>query len=716
MEDSQEQAAQRQRSASPNRSPDRSRRSNRATPTSTRPRRWPTVLDWDQATKNNWEHKWAHKISELDFFDKMCTTLLEGREERDKKIKELERKCDKASQRVHRRDQRLEAAQEKISGMEVGLLERDQLAIEGLHGKTASDAMHKRFVENAGEIEALNEELREEREKGSADKAQNHRLLAENDTLKEHNERLKADNDKLRSDYDSLEHANSLNLRTIAAQKKTVGHNITSISNHQTTIDTLRADNDRLQTANATLGANAALQVANPASQRGGRQRRQPKPRQPRAPRIRGNTSPPTVTKRLPRACKDPNKNYKSRTLHRAAVDAAAATKHRSRSNSPRRDPRPNRERNDSPPRPPARPPRLNWRQQRADEEEAERRRRSAERAARDDPVESDEAAGEDSSEPEEETTSEESPESDEDLQRFGPDRTPGSTETDHPRPGCGPLLPPDAGVLETNPALVRPTIEIGRDPVLALQAQRASYQVDERRFRHQLGERDDRIAFLERQVDEQRTLARGWTEAYRNLDRVHERLSGEYNDLQRRYDDLQRYSQARVQQQQARIQEEQVWGNRLGVGLENQRARIQDLDAEAQTLANDLQFEREQVLQQNNQIRALNARIRGLEARGEGRDEQAGQTATRRRGTEALRANNMPPHVANSARVLNAPQQINAPQQANVPPPVNAPPQQPRQRRPQRPQQPQRPTPSPQARRLPRACKGKVRSYKQPR
>lgn len=122
--------------------------------------------------------------------------------------------------------------------------------------------------------------------------------------------------------------------------------------------------------------------------------------------------------------------------------------------------------------------------------------------------------------------------------QDWGSDRTPGSTEINHARPGFE-HLPPDAGILEIDPTRVLPTIEEGRDQIRALHAQRQSYQVDERRFRHELVDRDDEIAHLQRQASEERRRGQHLPAAYGLLDQIHQRLDREHQDLRQRYEVL---------------------------------------------------------------------------------------------------------------------------------------------------------------------------------
>ncbi|KAL8835138.1 MAG: hypothetical protein Q9170_003443 [Blastenia crenularia] len=65
-----------------------------------------------------------------------------------------------------------------------------------------------------------------------------------------------------------------------------------------------------------------------------------------------------------------------------------------------------------------------------------------------------------------------------------GPDPDRGSHESDRPRPGFGPHLPRDVGNLTDDPDNVMPTIEEGRHPLVALQAQRDAFARSERRLR----------------------------------------------------------------------------------------------------------------------------------------------------------------------------------------------------------------------------------------
>ncbi|KAL8951418.1 MAG: hypothetical protein Q9222_002609 [Ikaeria aurantiellina] len=82
-----------------------------------------------------------------------------------------------------------------------------------------------------------------------------------------------------------------------------------------------------------------------------------------------------------------------------------------------------------------------------------------------------------------------------------GSDPSPTSTTSDRPRPGTYPVRF-DVGILEDNPDEVMPTIEEGRDPLLALQEQRDDYQRSDRRLRQRLIEGDDRIRQLEETVE----------------------------------------------------------------------------------------------------------------------------------------------------------------------------------------------------------------------
>lgn len=119
-----------------------------------------------------------------------------------------------------------------------------------------------------------------------------------------------------------------------------------------------------------------------------------------------------------------------------------------------------------------------------------------------------------------------ETPDSEE--EDYGSDRTTGSTETDDSRPGFGPL-PRDVGIVETDPTRVLPTIEEGRDPILALEAQRASFQVNERTLTRELGSCKDLVDYLARQLEEARALA---------VYHLHnsQRLAEEHRHLQARF------------------------------------------------------------------------------------------------------------------------------------------------------------------------------------
>ncbi|KAL8660843.1 MAG: hypothetical protein Q9202_006170 [Teloschistes flavicans] len=328
--------------------------------------------------------------------------------------------------------------------------------------------------------------------------------------------------------------------------------------------------------------------------------------------------------------------------------------------------------------------------------------------------------------------------------QDWGSDRTPGSTEINHARPGFE-HLPPDAGILEIDPTRVLPTIEEGRDQIRALHAQRQSYQVDERRFRHELVDRDDEIAHLQRQASEERRRGQHLPAAYRLLDQIHQRLDREHQELRQRYEVLE--GQADLWQNLAEAcrppsieqtlrnydeMREELWEELRGNTntaefrpvwqvpqersqlAEGRAQEIRGLDEARERAVNELSEERAQRVAQDNRIRELNARIQTLESRGEEQNDQVAQITTQGSGATASIANNIPPQRANPLQVLTASPQTNATQQ------INAPPQQRQRRRPARRARAQAPAvappAAPPARRLPRACKYNVKSYKEPR
>ncbi|KAL8641934.1 MAG: hypothetical protein Q9228_001328 [Teloschistes exilis] len=315
----------------------------------------------------------------------------------------------------------------------------------------------------------------------------------------------------------------------------------------------------------------------------------------------------------------------------------------------------------------------------------------------------------------------------------LGSDRTTGSTETttdstetDH------------VGILETDPRRVLPTIEEGRDPILALQAQRASYRLDKRRLRHELGHRDDEIARLQRQVSKERRRAQHPPGAYalpnqhyqpedrrapleEERPRIHyemrnespERLQGDNNTA-----DLRPLQQ--VPQDRSRL-------------VDDQAQEIRRLDEARQRAVDELSAERALREAQAHQIRELNARIQILEDGVAEQDDQIEQNTAQGDGRIASAANDIPPQTANSQQALNGPPAAVPPQQVSAPPqqpqrqrparrggrraPAAAPPQQPQGQRPARRGRQQAPTAAPPVRRLPaRACKNNVKSYKEPR
>lgn len=146
----------------------------------------------------------------------------------------------------------------------------------------------------------------------------------------------------------------------------------------------------------------------------------------------------------------------------------------------------------------------------------------------------------------------------------------------------------------------------------------------------------------------------------------------------------------------------------------EGRAQEIRGLDEARERAVNELSEERAQRVAQDNRIRELNARIQTLESRGEEQNDQVAQITAQGSGATASIANNIPPQRANPLQVLTASPQTNATQQ------INAPPQQRQRRRPARRARAQAPAvappAAPPARRLPRACKYNVKSYKEPR
>ncbi|KAL9587243.1 MAG: hypothetical protein Q9212_000402 [Teloschistes hypoglaucus] len=324
----------------------------------------------------------------------------------------------------------------------------------------------------------------------------------------------------------------------------------------------------------------------------------------------------------------------------------------------------------------------------------------------------------------------------------WGSDRTTGSTETDHARPGFE-SLSLDVGILETDPERVLPTIEEGRDPILALQAQRASFQLDERRLRHELGRRDDEIADLQRQLNDERICTR-------RHQGNHQRLAEEHNDLKTRLRIVDRLDARHAQNQAAILRENIAEDRRAHVeeerprihdemrnespeGLlgdnntadlrpwrqapqdrpqlvENQAQEIRRLDEARQRAVDELLTERALREAQADEIRELNARIQHLEGSVAEQNEQNEQNTAQGNGRTASVANDIPPQTTNSQQALNGPPTAAAAQQ------VNAPTQQPQGQRPARRGRRQAPAAAPPVRTLPaRACKNNVKSYKDP-
>ncbi|KAL8634584.1 MAG: hypothetical protein Q9228_007820, partial [Teloschistes exilis] len=254
-------------------------------------------------------------------------------------------------------------------------------------------------------------------------------------------------------------------------------------------------------------------------------------------------------------------------------------------------------------------------------------------------------------------------------------------------------------------------------------------------------------------QASEERRRGQHLPAAYGLLDQIHQHLDGEHQDLRQRYEvlDVQAQNLRRVfnyERNRADLWQnlaeacrppnleqtlrnydemrEELWEElRRNTNTaefrpvwqvpqersqlaEGRAQEIRRLDEARERAVNELSEGRAQRVAQDNRIREVNARIQTLESRGEEQTHQLEEITAQGSGTTTSIANNIPPQTANTLQVLNAPPQINAP------------PQQPQRRRPARRAQAQAPAAAPPAappaRRLPRACKGNVKSYKEPR
>lgn len=276
------------------------------------------------------------------------------------------------------------------------------------------------------------------------------------------------------------------------------------------------------------------------------------------------------------------------------------------------------------------------------------------------------------------------------DQEDYGSDPSPGSVETDRPRPGFS-RYPQDIGNFEEDPNLVMPTIEEGRDPLLALRAQRGAYQVAERRFRHQLVERDDQNRAFMDENSRLRAEARVQTDRMKRFD--------DLADEQQRM--IRQLNRTRPSAETLRARDRQV---------ENQAGQIQD---QAQEIHNQAQRNQVQAIRITNQNRTINRLAEECQI-------QQDRAANAERLVQILRQQLQDQAEQAQAQIQARDRQIAAwTANAAVPQAINAPPQRqprPRQRHPRPPRQRRHTPPSPAARRLPRACKNKVASYKEPR
>ncbi|KAL9592867.1 MAG: hypothetical protein Q9179_006290 [Wetmoreana sp. 5 TL-2023] len=178
---------------------------------------------------------------------------------------------------------------------------------------------------------------------------------------------------------------------------------------------------------------------------------------------------------------------------------------------------------------------------------------------------------------------------------------------------------------------------------------------------------------------------------------------------------------QIEAQAQRMRAQTQQISGQ--AEEITRLRADVTQSQREANEMEQYIQLQDRRLAAQNAQIQRQAEQIQNLE-----QERRTGQHIARdqRRLTDHQERPivHNPRHgltevrqiAALMARYDRAPPAGNAPAAVNAPPVVNAPQRRPPRPQPRRPQRPRQPTLSPAARRLPRACKNKVKSYKEPR
>ncbi|KAL8718620.1 MAG: hypothetical protein Q9225_004261 [Loekoesia sp. 1 TL-2023] len=124
--------------------------------------------------------------------------------------------------------------------------------------------------------------------------------------------------------------------------------------------------------------------------------------------------------------------------------------------------------------------------------------------------------------------------------QARGSDPTPGSVESDRPRPGFGARLPQDADFFLVDPDDAMPTVEEGRDPITALQAQRDDFATSERRLRSRLVDAEDRVRDLEQTLGATENRVRELEESLATQNEEIESLQQEMRGVVNERDDLQ--------------------------------------------------------------------------------------------------------------------------------------------------------------------------------